>query len=327
MLTSLVRARAVRLLVPLLSLLGIPALAQVPNVKPTERPFLWLVEGKTPCFIYGTIHLPDARVLTLPPVVEQAIERCDALQTEIPFDMATLVEASARALLPENKTLADVVPRELYARVAAYAKAHGVAMTMLDRVRPWAVATQLVLMDYMKPGMAALPLDMALYQKAQAAGKEVGGLETPDEQLRIFETLTDRESVQLLDKSLTQLEKADKEGVKLVDKLLMTYLDGDEKKLAALMNEYLDPKDPLDRKLIALLITERDERMARRMAERMKAQPGKCFYFAVGAAHLSGETGVLHHLARSGIQTKRLSAADAGKLPPRAAGDAKKGGE
>ena len=47
-----------------------------------KKPFLWKVElpgAKTPSYLFGTIHLPDKRVITLPKVVDKAVERCDAL--------------------------------------------------------------------------------------------------------------------------------------------------------------------------------------------------------------------------------------------------------
>ena len=38
-----------------------------------ERPLLWRIELPTPSYLYGTIHLPDDRVTSLPPVVTEAM--------------------------------------------------------------------------------------------------------------------------------------------------------------------------------------------------------------------------------------------------------------
>ena len=38
----------------------------------SKGPFLWLVEGRTPLYLFGTIHVPDDRVLALPPSVMKA---------------------------------------------------------------------------------------------------------------------------------------------------------------------------------------------------------------------------------------------------------------
>src|SRR5437773_1181942 len=61
---------------------------------PTTKPFLWRIEGPVPSYLYGTIHLPDSRVLDMPEVVRQAIAASDGIFTELPID-ATLKVAAA----------------------------------------------------------------------------------------------------------------------------------------------------------------------------------------------------------------------------------------
>ena len=74
-------------------------------VKPAtaiERPLLWRIELPTPSYLYGTIHLPDDRVTSLPQVVTEAIGSCGALFTEIPMDMDKLIAAAQAAMLPKG---------------------------------------------------------------------------------------------------------------------------------------------------------------------------------------------------------------------------------
>ena len=40
----------------------------------SKRPFLWGIEGDKPSYIFGTIHLGDERILTLPDVVIERIQ-------------------------------------------------------------------------------------------------------------------------------------------------------------------------------------------------------------------------------------------------------------
>ena len=56
------------------------------SVRPTEKPFLWRVDGPAPSYLYGTVHVPDQRVLELPQVVRRALEAADVFNAEIPLD-------------------------------------------------------------------------------------------------------------------------------------------------------------------------------------------------------------------------------------------------
>ncbi|MFN6194878.1 MAG: TraB/GumN family protein, partial [Planctomycetota bacterium] len=124
-----------------------------------ERALLWRIEGPTPNYLFGTIHLPDDRVTKLVPVVRAAVDGCDALFTELPMELGEMMKMQARTQLPKGQTLADVLGPELYARVAAYVTGKGVKTAAIDRVQPWAVSMQLPMLDQMAK-MMKMPLDM-----------------------------------------------------------------------------------------------------------------------------------------------------------------------
>ena len=111
-------------------LLVLPVLAG--EVRPTENPFLWMIGEGPPSFVFGTIHLPDERVLALPEVVLEAFDAADVLYTEIPMDMATQMSMAPKLFLPDGKTLKDVLPADLFKRVEAII----LSMTGEERARP-----------------------------------------------------------------------------------------------------------------------------------------------------------------------------------------------
>src|SRR5215472_8171208 len=80
--------------------IGASAGAQAPAVQPTQKPLLWRIEGTVPSYLYGTIHIPDQRVLALPDVVTRAMNASDAVYTEVVLDQATLSAAAAAGQLP-----------------------------------------------------------------------------------------------------------------------------------------------------------------------------------------------------------------------------------
>ena len=66
------------------ALLGACAGAQAPPPSDGKPgPFLYRIDGAVPSHLFGTIHLPDERVLELPSSVERALDDADAVYTEV----------------------------------------------------------------------------------------------------------------------------------------------------------------------------------------------------------------------------------------------------
>ncbi len=278
---------------------------------PTARPFLWRVKapGATrPAYLYGTIHVPHERVLALPPAVVQAIAESDALFTEVPMDPGMQLRMAPMIMLPEGQTLKDVLPADLYARLDKLFTAKGLPFAPLSRFKAWAIATQVTLLDHMLEFALRQPLDMQLYSRAQAAGKEVGGLETIEEQVAVFDGLNAEEQARMLRETLDLLDEYKRDGRDAILELVQAYLDGDEDKLLATVMETYDASDPLDQKVMKRLLSDRNERMAERIAARIQAAPQKGMFFAVGAAHLLREDGVGRLLEARGYELQRLPA-------------------
>ena len=271
------------------------------KVRPTENPFLWRVRGDKPSYLYGTIHLPDDRVLALPKAVTRAIDGCDEMYTEIPMDPATQVAATPMMMLPEGKTLTDMLPEKLYARLDKLFSSKGLPLAGLSRLKVWVITVQAAMIDHIMDFATKQALDMVLYTRAQQAGKKVGGLETVEEQIGVFDGLTSGEQVRMLEQTLDLLAEFKAEGRAPVEYLLEAYLAGDDKKMVDAMLETYDPENELDKKLIKRLFTDRNATMSKRIAEKLEAGKGKSFFFAIGAGHLVGEEGMVKMLRARGL--------------------------
>jgi len=327
-----------RLLLPFLLFLAPAGLLWAQGAEPTERPFLWRIEGETPSYLYGTVHVPDPRVTNVPKVVGEAIDTSDAFFAELAMDQ--LAGAEGKMRLPGGKTLKDVLPDEHYQRFEAYLETVSASafasileqvppqqreamqgmfkrqlLQALGSLKPWAAGSQLTMLHYMPElQMGAQPLDAALYGRAKSKGKEVGGLETFDEQLAVFDSLDDEEQVAYFGQTLDSLEKAAEEGKRPTDELVEIYLTGDAEALEQKAMEEFKADDPGAQKFLKLLLTDRNVRMADRIAEKIEADRGKGHFFAIGALHHPGKGGIIELLEAKGFELTRLSAADAGKL-------------
>ena len=314
-----VPVRPARLLAALAAAFLLPQLApaQVPAVplpdaaaaKPAtaiEKPFLWRIETPVPSYLFGTIHLPDDRVTTLPTVVQQVLDSIDALYTEIPMDMASMMKAAGSAQLPKGTVLKDLIGEELYGRLQVFVEKKGFKMAMFDRIQPWAIGAQLMLLDQLKEMATKQPLDLMLANQARKAKKSVGALETLDEQTGVFADLTPAEQSTFLGKSLDRIEKDAAAGKDTLETLITMYLRGDEQAVAKEINDYELGDPELQQKLMTRLLDDRNLRMVDRLVRHLQEEPQRSHLFAVGAAHYPGEVGILALLQKRGYRVTRI---------------------
>ncbi len=291
-----------------------PTSAPAAPLQAPARPLLWMVDRPTPAFVFGTIHLPDERVLRFGQEVRVALDAADELYTEAPLDLNAIMSASKGMMLPEGESLADVLPKAVYERLERRLQSRGHMIEGFSRMSIWVVATQLEMLDYLKFAATRQPLDLQLYSEAASQGKTVGGLETFDEQLAIFTGLSQEQQVELLTLTLDDLDEAEREGRDPTQTLIEFYLRGDEKALAAYMNEHFDPTRPLERELYERVLLKRNRVMTERIDAKLKAGPDQCLFFAIGAAHLPEDDGVLHGLQKAGYQLRRVESSDLARI-------------
>lgn len=295
---------------------SIPASAQ------TTKPFLWRIEGPVPSYLYGTVHVPDPRVLDLPEVVRKALDSSDVFTGEIPLDSTTQFGLLDRVSLPPGQDLRKLVGEDVFARIIRLIgktlgtnALPGMAEMMagvMSTMKPWAVMSQLELLEFL-PDITAgrQPLDSTLYAIAEKSGKELGALETVEEQIGVFEGFTMQEQVQMLVESLEEMEKPRTDSSSPVQDLIKLYLDGDLDALAADANKELGGDSALDKKMAARVVDERNNKMVEKIADLVAKKPARSYFFAVGALHYAGDTGILRQLEKKGFRLTRLNAGDA----------------
>ena len=282
-----------------------------------SAPFLWKIESSkasVPSYLLGTIHLPRPEVARIREDVEPAFDAADAVYTEIPMDTGTLLAMSTKLFLPDGKTLEDVVPPDVYQAALDELKAmkFDAPLAPRDRMKIWAFTVSLATLEDELRYAGVVPLDMLLFQKAAMAGKVTGGLETADEQLAIFEGISEEDQVALLRDTLRQLADARESGENFTDQLVESYQSGDLDRLEADVAKMTAPgESELTDRLMERLLDQRNVLMAERMAAKIEAAPDQSNFFAVGAAHLYGEKGVISLLEKAGLTLVRQTASEA----------------
>jgi len=249
-------------------------------------------DGGPPCWLLGTIHASDPRVLALPPPVMQAFDAAQVFVLEAVLDSEATAQMMAAMRFEDGRTLDAALPRQLYQATVEALAEQGLPEAAARGLKPWAAMIILSLPQ----GPPGPVLDMQLLAEASAAGKAVVGLEQPEEQLAIFDQLSVDEQRLMLEQALAGRASRDER----YDALVAAYLNGDLGALEALKEDELGDLPPaLIERFHALAIDMRNERMIARLQPLLRQ--GDCF-IAVGALHFPGETGLLQGLTELGYQ-------------------------
>jgi len=272
------------------------------------RPLLWRVGGKDGGYVFGTIHLSGPRETTLPACVDSAFADAGEVYCEIPLDAASQMKVAA-GMLSGSGNLKETLPAELYARVEARLKQINAALTLepFQKMPVWALAVTLALLEEQLKNPLGKPLDAQLYERAERAGKKVGGIETLDEQLAVLGGLSPADQLSMLRSTLESTDKEKKEGRSAIEELREAYLSGDLARLEATMQSQMGEMEPeLAKRIEEALLTVRNRRMADRIAAMLKKPGAGPRFFAIGAGHLYGETGVVRLLQDAGLAVERV---------------------
>jgi len=222
------------------------------------------------------------------------------LRTEIPLDAAALNAAIDGLMLPGDTTLEDLLPADLYQRLADFFEARDMSLDALSKMKPWVLAASMGALEAMEYAFDP-PLDQELHERAVQAGMGVGGLETVAEQLAILDSMTLAEEIQLLEETLTML----KEETSYLEELILAYLAGKEEILLSMVYAFGDMEDATVQRYITRLVDDRNAVMADRIIGLMEDSPDSRFFFAVGAAHLGGPNGLLQQLRDRQVAVER----------------------
>ena len=271
-------------------------------------PFLWEIGGPRTSYLFGTVHLPDRRVENLPVSVNRAFEASESVFTEILLDTSSLMAQVSQLMLSGPRTLRQILPPDLLQRTQRALQQINSALTIepFVRFKVWAVAAMVPVLEKQLQNPGVLPMDAQLYQQAQEQGKKVGSLETIEEQVRILDSLSEQEQVMMLRDTLDFLDEYRAKGIDMTDELIDWYVRGDLSEFGELMVGYVG-EGAFYEKFLDKVLYQRNYLMADRIEALLKENPNRSHFFAVGAGHYWGETGVQNLLAEKGFEIRRVS--------------------
>ena len=263
--------------------------------KESSNSLLWRITGNglsKPSYLFGTIHLTDKKVFFLGDSVYNAIERSEGFAAELDLNSIG-VEMINRFMKEEQERNAveavkvkDVVGPDVWQRYkTALAekfgkKAENITVEDLDEM------SEALENEVFQSGEMPTFLDAHLFGIAKKKGKWVGGIEEIDDQMEHidnFKNIEEKIQTALYD------EEYYRDGLKwMINMYINQRLDSID---ALMYREQSGEKD--------YIMIKRNLKMARRMDSLSSM---RSTFFAVGAAHLPGDSGVISLLRSMGFQ-------------------------
>lgn len=257
------------------------------------KTLLWQVSGNglsKPSFVFGTMHLLCSAEEMMSDSLLSALSKSEQVFFEIDMDNpGEMLGVFKFIRMKDNKKISDLLSPDEYQRVKNYFsnKKTVLPLSMMERFKPYFVAAMLSeakMSCGTKTGMEELIL-----KQAKKEGKPISGLETIEFQASVFDSIPYDEQAKELLKAIDEEAKQDS----FTNRMAAIYLAQDLDQIEQLT---LDEEGGVS-SYLELFLYGRNANWIPAMEAAMKKQPA---LFAVGAAHLPGDKGVLSLLKKAG---------------------------
>jgi uncharacterized protein len=263
-------------------------------------PALWVVKDEdTTIYLFGTVHILKPGLSWFDDGIKEAFDKSDRLVLELvePPQAETQALFMKLAMDQSGKTLRSKMTDADRAIYDGAMTKIGLPVEGLDPFDPWAAAVTLSLLGMQKKGFDVNSgAEKQLTAAAKAANKPIGGVETMEYQLGVFDSISEAEQIKFLIEGAKVIDELEP----TMDKMVALWAAPDPDGLAALMNEGMT-----SRPLYDALLTQRNANWAKWIDAELK-KPGVTF-MAVGAGHLAGPTSVQALLPAYGLTAQRVA--------------------
>lgn len=266
---------------------------------PYAQGLLWKIsKGGKASHLFGTMHVSDSEITTLPAPVERALNESERFVMEALPEPEQILQMYGMMFFADGDRLSNHVAAPIFARAREILGAYRLPPEAVAAMKPWAA---FLTMSY-PPEQAGAPdeaLDLMLLARAKQNGAEVAGLESLTEQAALFGQFTLTEQARILTDTVCHYDLARREFARLKS----LYLRRDLGSLYRYSRRYTARGKPIYKRLMQALNADRNGRMVERM--RPILDKGGAF-IAIGALHLAGEEGVLALLEKQGYRLQSV---------------------
>ncbi|HWX36411.1 MAG TPA: TraB/GumN family protein [Steroidobacteraceae bacterium] len=258
---------------------------------------LWELHGKhNTVYLLGSIHVLRPSDYPLAPIVMEAYGHANAVLMEVNLDeigsAQVQEEMLTSAILPEGKTLHDVLGKERYEHADQLAHGVGVELSMFEQFAPWFAAETISQLQLTQLGFQAQSgVDMYFMERARSDGKSVAGLETVHDQISLFQNMSMDMQAEYLVSSLEQAHELPHQ----IEAMVRAWQRGDTLWFDDQMRSELG-RDP---RLYQSLLSSRNRKWIPKIEALLNGDTN--YLVIVGTGHLVGQGSVIDLLKKDGI--------------------------
>jgi uncharacterized protein YbaP (TraB family) len=257
---------------------------------PKEKSLLWKIEGNgltKPSYLYGTIHIMCPDDIEIRPGLRAAFNSTQQLYLELDMDdPSTMVKMMSGMMMTDGSSLKTLLSEKDYDSIAVIFKQKtGMPLSLMSRAKP------ILLMSLLYPSMLGCQpegWEQAFMKMAKENNIETSGLEKVEEQVSVLDSIPYKVQAEMFLKTMYNLDSTKASFNKMVE----IYKQQD---LQALGEESSKDDDFGDYEEV--MLKKRNRNWIPVITAAIKNKPG---FFAVGAAHLAGEYGVISLLRKQG---------------------------
>lgn len=265
---------------------------------------LWEISGndlEAPSYLFGTIHMIGKDDFFLTDETKKAIDKSELVTFEINMEdmmnISSQFSLLTKAFMADNLTLKDLLTEEEYKIVQQHFAKIGIPLFFFERIKPMfltVMASGDLSGDAMSTG-EIVSYEMEIMEIAKKDDKEIGGLETAEFQMSMFDSIPYKAQAKMLIESIQAEEGDNDQFAEMVE----LYKNQDLVGMSTMISSEEGGLDGYE----DLLLVTRNKNWIPIMGEMMLKQTT---FFAVGAGHLGGEMGVIELLRKEGYELKPL---------------------
>lgn len=264
---------------------------------PAENSLLWEISGRglaKPSYLFGTIHLICPTDFSLSDSLKSTLSRTRQVALEMDMDDPGMMAGMMKTMnMTAGNELKKLVTTQEYERLSRfYQDSVHVGLAMFERAKPFVLMGPLfnTLLDCQPQSY-----EMALIELAGKQKSEVIGIETLEEQMAIFDTIPYTDQMKMLLNLVDSLPAARREFKNLVE--LYKAQNINELYQMTMKSEFgMEGNEEV-------MLFSRNQKWIPRIRRIASAKPT---FFAVGAAHLGGEKGVIALLRKEGFRVRAV---------------------
>ena len=261
------------------------------SVNSNDKSLLWEISGNglsKPSYLYGTIHMICGNDYFLSDKTKKAFTASDNLVLEVNLSDPNELSAAQQLAYGKNPLSKTLSPEKLNDLDALLQKRTGMTVKQVDKFSLMTVMSLITMKSFGCIDIKSY--EMEFIAMAKESDKSVTGFETLQAQMDFLsKAYSDAEMI-------TMLQESNDDNTK---KMVQNYIQED---LPELYKETTAPK-VMNEKSRKWLLEMRNENWVVKMPDMMK---DKSTFFAVGAAHLLGEQGVINLLKKKGYIVKPI---------------------